>query len=238
MRRWARWWSLCSVRGDTRSRASDSLSGALVLLCDKVLCVKQMNVFDLLFLVTSCATVAALFVSLFLAIRGQAVRSGRILRLWLLGASLYLGALVLVSIVAPRRVLHLNETRCFDDWCIAVASVKWSPQPVPQTRYMSFVAALRLSSRAHRVSQRENDLAVYLTDDRERRYDPLPERSTVPLSVLLQPGSTVEATRVFHVPVDARGIGLVIAHEGGFPIRWFIINEESWFRKPTIVPLT
>jgi len=78
---------------------------------------------------------------------------------------------------------------------------------------------------------------VYLTDHRSRRYDPIPDTSDVPLNVLLGPQESVAATRVFNVPADAREIGLVLAHEGGFPIGWFIIGYETWFRKPTIVRL-
>jgi len=30
---------------------------------------------------------------------------------------------------------------------------------------------------------------------------------------------------------------VVFAHEGGFPIAWFIIGYDTWFRKPTLVQL-
>jgi hypothetical protein len=32
-------------------------------------------------------------------------------------------------------------------------------------------------------------------------------------------------------------VGAVIAHEGGFPIGWFIIGYDTWFRKPPLAPL-
>jgi len=94
---------------------------------------------------------------------------------------------------------------------------------------------LRLSSRARRVSQRERNLAVYLTDDQGRRFDPVAVNSDVPYSVLLRPQESVEVSRSFALPAEASGVGVVISHEGGFPIGWFIIGYDTWFRKPPVV---
>jgi hypothetical protein len=99
----------------------------------------------------------------------------------------------------------------------------------------AYSVTLRLSSRARRVSQRENGVVVYLTDDRGRRYELIPEASAVPLNVLLRPQESIIATRVFELPADVHEVGLILTHRGGFPIGWFIIGYETWFRKPTIV---
>ena len=45
------------------------------------------------------------------------------------------------------------------------------------------------------------------------------------------------ASRSFLVPAEAKDVGLVVAHEGGFPIGWFIIGYGTWFRKPAVVQL-
>lgn len=105
----------------------------------------------------------------------------------------------------------------------------------PSDRGVSYVVTLRLSSRAARVSQRENNVVVYLTDNRGSRYDPTLRDSDVPFNVRLAPLESVRATRVFDLPADAHDVGLVITHEGGFPGGWFTIGEEAWFRKPTVV---
>ncbi len=145
----------------------------------------------------------------------------------------YFAVIILVSLLAPRRVLRPGDARCFDDWCIAVNRVDRTISGA----HIRYNVALTLSSRARRISQREKNVVVYLSDTNGHRYDPLPGRSLTPFDVLLQPAETVAATRVFQVPADARDIGIVIAHEGGFPIGWFIIGYETWFRKPTIVRL-
>jgi hypothetical protein len=96
---------------------------------------------------------------------------------------------------------------------------------------------LRLSSRARRVSHRENSLSVYLTDNRAKRYDPVADTSAAPFNVLLRPRESVVVRRTFAVPADAKDIGLVVTHRGGFPIGWLVIGYDTWFRKPTVIKL-
>jgi hypothetical protein len=184
-----------------------------------------MNIFDLLFIALFLAGVGTLLTALLWVLRQQFARALRVLRTLLICAAVYMCVVAISSLFIPRRVLSIGESECFDDWCIGVESS--SPPP--------YVVSLRLQSRARRVPQRENNVVVYLTDSAGRRYDPLPDPSAVPFNVLLQPQESVLATRRFQTPANARDLGLVIAHEGGgFPIGWFIIGYETWFRKPAI----
>lgn len=192
-----------------------------------------MSIFDLLFITVFFASLITLLAAAVTAIGGRGGRSLRILRIYGICIGIYLGIVVLTSLILPRRILKLGDSRCFDDWCMSVENFRKSRQPTA----ISYVVTLRLSSRARRITQRENGVAVYLTDDQGRRVDPIPDRTAVPLNALLQPQESITATRVFEVPPNASGLGLVIAHEGGFPVGWFIIGYETWFRKPAIVPL-
>lgn len=190
-----------------------------------------MTIFDLLFLVVFFTSVIALLTAAIFALRGRRARTLGILRACGTSVGIYLGLVVLTSLVWPRRVLDVGRPRCFDDWCIAVENVSRAPLGGS----ISCVVNLRLFSTARRVSQRENGLVVYLTDDRGRRYEPSSDESSPPFNVLLGPGESVTTVRVFEVPKDARELGLVIRHEGGFPVGWFIIGAETWFHKSTIV---
>ena len=192
-----------------------------------------MSLFDLLFIVLFLAAVVTLLIAASFAIRGRGVRAIALLRRLCICAGAYFGIIAVTSIFLPRTVLHVGDPRCFDDWCIAVDNA--SRQPAGD--HAAYTVTLRLFSTARRVSQREKDVAVYLVDDRGRRYDPAPSQSDVPFSVQLGPQESVKSTRVFDVPADAHSPGVVIAHEGGFPIGWFIIGYETWFRKPAIVRL-
>ena len=193
-----------------------------------------MGIFDLLFILVFLASAATLLAALFLAVRGRGARARAWLCGWAIGAAAYLGIVAVSSAFWPRRVLHVGERRCFDDWCIAVENAVRRPA----NGQVAYRFNLRLSSTARRVSQREFGLAVYLSDDRGRRYDPVPNQSDVPFSVPLAPRESVTTARLFEVPADAHTLGLVIAHEGGFQMGWLIIGEEAWFHKPTIVRLS
>jgi hypothetical protein len=129
--------------------------------------------------------------------------------------------------------MQMGDPRCFDDWCITVENA--TRRPVGGR--IAYLVTLRLSSTARRVSQREKSVAVYLTDDGGRRYNSTPQSADLPFDIQLGPQESVTATRTFEVPPDAQNLGLVITHEGGFPIGWFIIGYESWFHKPALVRL-
>jgi len=192
-----------------------------------------MKLADLLFIVLFLATVSTLIAAAWFALQRQLTRAGRILLRLLICAAAYMAVVIAVSLILPRRVVQANDPQCFDDWCVSVAGFKRSPEGAS----VAYSLDLRLSSRARRISQRENSLAVYLTDDRGRRYDPQPDPSSTPFNVLLGPLESVVVSRRFLAPSDATGVGIVITHQGGFPIGWFIIGYDTWFRKPPITKL-
>jgi hypothetical protein len=190
------------------------------------------TIFDLVFIALFLISIGTLAVAAVSAILGRRTRAIGILKGFAVGVAIYCGIVILVSLVAPRRMLSAGEPLCFDDWCITVEGAERTASQSDT----SYVVRLRLSSRARRVTQRENGVVVYLTDANRTRYDPVPDTSATPLNVQLQPVESVVTTRTFKVPVAAHVLGLVIAHEGGFPIDWFIIGGGP-FRKPPIVRL-
>jgi hypothetical protein len=191
------------------------------------------TLFDLLFIAVFLSTILTLLAAISSAARGRRKQALHILKTLCIGLALYMGAVVLTSIVLPRRVLNVGDPVCYDDWCISVEDV--SKQPA---RESSYAITLRLSSRARRRSQREIGIVVYLTNDRGQRFDPISENAVIPFNVMLQPQESVTTTRVFEVPADAHIAGLVITHEGSaVPISWFIIGYPAWFRKPAMVRL-
>ena len=191
----------------------------------------MMNLFEPLFLLLVLVTIITLVTAAVFAMSGKLARAGRILRRFALGAAAYFAVVIAVSILSPRKVYHLGDTQCFDDWCITVVDA----QRISTNQATHYEVSLRLSSRAKRVPMGEKGTVVYLTDAQERRYDPLPDPSAVPLDAMLQPGESLIAKRRFDIPPDAHDFGLIYTHEGGFPINWFIITEGGWFQKPPIV---
>ena len=132
-----------------------------------------MNIAEPLFLLLVLVTVITLVSAAVFAIGGKVARAGRILRGLGIGLAAYFAVVIAVSILSPRRVYHLGDTQCFDDWCIAVVDAQRTVKPAT-TRYE---VSLRLSNRARRVPMGEKGTVLYLTDAQGRRYDPLPDPS-------------------------------------------------------------
>src|SRR5260370_38081344 len=183
-----------------------------------------MSLFDLLFIAVFLTSVVTLIVAAVAAIRGQGARANKILVVWAISAGGYAGIGALSHALLPLRVLNVGDEQCADDWCIAVEKANHAPV----AGAISYEVTLRIFSQAQRVAQRENGLMVYLTDAGGNRYDPVPDSSEVPLNIRLEAQQSVMATRVFKVPPDARDLGFVVAHEGGFPIAWFIIGRSPF----------
>src|SRR5262249_28258978 len=108
---------------------------------------------DLIFLACLAAAVVTLIVS---AVR----RSMAGLRRLAICAAISFAVVILVSLVSPRRVIRAGIPQCFDDFCIAFESAS----PSAAGNNTVWQVNLRLSSRARRISQRENNLHVFITD--------------------------------------------------------------------------
>jgi hypothetical protein len=205
---------------------------AFVLYIEKYFEETALTLFDLILIAVFLASVVTLCTAAGLAVFGSAALALRILRVYAICIGAYLAIVLVVSLTQPREILAVGQDKCFDDWCIGVQDFNRSTSS-PNTIYH---VTIRLSSTAKRVSQRENGVVVYLRDARGRRFDPVPVASDVPLNSLLLAQQSITAMRVFTIPADAEDVGLVIAHEGGFPIGWFIIGTGP-FHKDPIVPL-
>ena len=82
---------------------------------------------------------------------------------------------------------------------------------------------------AGRVVQRASGAWIYLIDGQGRSYSPESDPSAVPLDVLLQPHESVTTSRIFHVPADVHGLGLLTGHSGSYcgPMKTRHYSEPS-----------
>jgi len=187
------------------------------------------TLFDLLFIVLFLMGVGALGMALVTALRGHGAAALRRLRTLALATLAYMTIVAAVSLVMPRAVVALGQNQCSDDWCIAVDDARQLTD--------STVVTVRLSSRARRVTQRERFVVVYLRDSGGRRYDPDPAPEEPPFDVALAPGAKVLTKRVFRVPRNTRGLGVIVTREGDIPFPRCCIIGTGVFHKDPIVPL-
>lgn len=192
-----------------------------------------MNLFELLFIAVFVGSVGMLVFAGVAALLGRRSRSLAILRGVGVVAAIYLGILIVVSLVSPGRVLNVGDDQCWDDWCLTVTDVQRSTTNDGNRS----VVTLRISSRARRIAQRGSNTHVYVMDSLGRKYESLPDPSEIPFDVLLQPQEAITTTRIVELPFDASAPALVATHGGGFP-SWFIIGDpSSLFHRKTVVCL-
>src|SRR5690348_13913762 len=110
-----------------------------------------MNLFEPLFLFLAAATLVTLILAAVAALAGRGRRAVRLLTGLGLGATIYFGVAIVVSLVQPRRVYKVGDTQCFDDWCITLASADREVTSGVAT----YRLGLHLSSRARRVPMGE-----------------------------------------------------------------------------------
>jgi hypothetical protein len=194
-----------------------------------------MTIFDLVFIALIFASLATLVTAATAAVRGHRARALGILRKFGASAIVYLAIVVVVALFSPQRILNVGDPWCFDDWCLSVEKVTLTPAPPQVACHVS----VRIFSQARRVSQRAKGAWIYVIDGRGNRYAPEPDPSAVPLDVLLQPGESVTTSRVFNVPADSVGLGLITGHGGPgcLPGCLIVGANSSLFHKPTFVRL-
>ncbi len=196
----------------------------------------DLDIFDLLFIVLFLSAAVALGIAGVAAVSGNGQRARRIFWRVAIGFAVYMGIVCVESLATRQRILNIGDPQCNGEWCIAVAGV----ERAPTSSGISFSVTLQLSGRARRVAQQENGVIVYLTDAQGRRFDPVPKEYETPLNVLIGPGESVDAVRIFELPWDARDVGLVVDHNSGllgcFP-GCFVITENNWFHKLPVVRL-
>jgi hypothetical protein len=186
-----------------------------------------LNIFELLFIFLFLVSLVTLASAGGLLVFGRRSAAVRVIRRFSVCLVAYLVVVLLSSLLASRKELEPGEPLCFDDWCITVLGVESS-------KAQEYVVTASLSSRARRAPQRETGVVLYLTDSSGVRYDSVDSGDDQPFDVRLLPNESVEVSRTYRLPPGTTPAGVVIAHEGGFPISWLIIGEGP-FRPPPIV---
>ncbi|MCA9990930.1 MAG: hypothetical protein H6666_18090 [Ardenticatenaceae bacterium] len=188
-----------------------------------------MNVFEVLFILLALLALLTLAASGGLMLMGYRQASRQILRCCFGGMVVYFAVVLLASPFSSRREVRLGEPLCFDDWCITV-------QSVASVDAQDYVVHAQIFSRARRAPQRETGVVLYLADAAEHRFEAVRSAGDVAFDARLLPNEAVDVARTFRLPSGATPAGVVIAHEGGFPIGWLIIGDGP-FKKPPIVLL-
>lgn len=193
-----------------------------------------MTIFDLVFLAAALASIVTILCILALLVRRRWFSAARLAIGWAACVVVYVVVGLAISYVRPQKLVRIGEAWCFDDWCMQVDQAGRSANST------NYDVQLHIFSRALRVSQRAKGAWIYLVDDRGRRYAPEFDASAEPLDSLLGPGQSIGARREFKLPPDARVVGLITGHGGGYcgAMTLFVMGDGGcWFGKPAMVRL-
>jgi len=157
------------------------------------------------------------------SLSGNERRARRIVKVCLAGATVY-GAILLVASMLPRTsVLKTELPYCDDDLCMTVLNLSRTPaRDNIRTRF-----AIRLSSRANRGTRSAKGVAVYLTDERGRRF-PLMDASPVPFDVDVEPHQALDTALTFAVPSDARKLYFEVRRDRRTFATFMISGGNPW----------
>ena len=204
--------------------------------------------FDLLFLLIVLVTLIVLIATLVNLIRRRFTQAGRLLLFYGAGLALYFSVVITVALTSTQRVVSMREDRCFDEWCVAVETVRVESELGGTTANGAFyVIELKISNHARGRAERASSAAIHLLDGQGRSYNVSAEGQLAfetiygaipPLTLMMEPGESYVTYQVFELPKNVGALSLTIEHPVGFSPGWFIIGDEnSLFHKPTITRL-
>jgi hypothetical protein len=162
----------------------------------------------------SCLGVAAMFM-------GHRRQAGR--RLLCVAALMIIYSLILVvvSLISRPRTLAWGQWKCFDNWCVTVAS-----STVLQGRSPDHRVTVYIRSTARRRAQRPDNASAFLLSIDRRTPIQVPG-----LRQRLEPGQTTMLQLTIALPTAGLAPQLLIT-EGGFPSHLVIGDENSpWHAK-------
>lgn len=198
-----------------------------------------MTLFDLLFLASFFFVVVCLAAIAILALRARHEALRRWLNLLFGYLALYAIALILTSLLTPRRVYPPGERRCWDDWCATAVSATradssaTSSCPVNPDKRV-WLVQIEVSSVAKRVRQSAPDARAELENSQGARYSPcgspVSQRAAPAhaLSDFLNAGDSFSVLLPFQLPADRQPAGIVMHHGDGFPGIVIIHGDASF----------
>jgi len=195
------------------------------------------QIFTLILLLCLLASLITFIVAAYCAIRGQRARTVTLLARWGICAIVYLIVSVGVSLLKPTKIVNLGQDWCFDDWCIAVERV--TPSPSTERERTVYTTDVRIFNAA-RSPEAARGFWVYLRDEHDRRYEPLPGSWTDVIATRVGPGAFARTSIAFVVPQDVRELGFVTGHGGGSPCGFLpslleIGQGGCLFRRPNMI---
>ena len=160
-------------------------------------------------LLVAVAAFALLVASVTLAALRKFGQAKRIAFYTLSGVVIWVVTTHAVALLTPRTIVRVGETYCYwDNICMGVDEVI-TDHATPETIY---TLNMHIHNDAKTVKDGLQNIALYLKDERGRRFPMIPDSSVTPYDSLLDPGQSIKTSLTFKVSPDVRQ--LFLAWEG------------------------
>jgi len=158
--------------------------------------------------------------------------------------TLYVVAILAVSLLSKDRFIQLGSQECFDDWCAIVTSSTQTAAIGDVTAQGKFViVSVKVINEARGTAQAPDHPQIVLVDSTHTTYFPSSSGQAAlasaegvqpPLGQRLQSGESFATNTVFDVPTDAQQMKALVTEGSGPPM---IGDQNSWLHKKTYFQL-
>lgn len=152
-------------------------------------------------------------------------------------AGSYVGAVVLISLLTPQKIVAVGDSYCWDLWCAGIQRVT-TTQSGPDKLYTAQLRIFADSRNAHSFSAEQAKRFVYIIDDKGRRYSMLPEFSLVGADATVQPGKSLTSSIVFRASASPGRFYLTADIPAPFWVRLYLGSDLNPFHRRTLLRLT
>lgn len=192
----------------------------------------------LLTLLILFGTIVSLLVSMVLLVSGRFRTAAKVFLGTLGGVSAYVVVVLLVALLTPQKIINIGDSYCMDIWCIAVEKVTTTPRE----RDTLYKVDVRIFSDANTVKTSAKGAAVYLVDDRGRRFEIVNDPTVIPFDVPLDPKQSIHTTLTFAVASDAQQLFIPTSYhhvgdEGAVPFwaKLYFGGDANYQHKRTLL---
>jgi hypothetical protein len=149
-------------------------------------------------------------------------------------AALYLGGVVLVSLLTPRTIVSIGDSYCWDLWCVGIRNVTTSPRGQDKL-YKADVSLFVDSSTAELQLTGQPRQFFYVMDEQGRRFPILAYSSPAEAKVTVKPGDQVKGSLTFLAPANARSLYLTGDIAAPLWVRLYFGSDLNPFHRRTLL---
>jgi hypothetical protein len=149
-------------------------------------------------------------------------------------ATLYLGGVIVGSLLAPEKIISVGDSYCWDLWCVGIQNVNAVRQG-ENTLYNAELSIFVDSISAQLVLMGQPKQFFYVIDDQGRRFPIVAYSQGSDSSVVVKPGESVKCSLTFLAPASARNLYMTGDIQAPPWVRLYFGSDLNPFHRRTLL---